>query len=791
VAKPLGCGKIKNGGNDMAKKRTAKTMALVLSALMLLSSCSGGDDSQTGGGNEGGGGGSTASDNPGGGASSGGGSSGAVTPSNGGEPIKDMVWWESTGTRELEGFFILNTEKSQDLNVLCNAYSPLLEVDNKGVLGPAVATEWNTPDGGLTWNFTLRDDVTWVDVDGNEKAKCTAQDWVTAMEWILNYHKNGTNNTSMLTSMLKGAQVYLDLTKDMDPSAAKALNASSPEFKEVVGIEAPDDTHLIYHCVSNLPYFDTLCTSAAMYPISQAEIDEKTVDGMISMDNRTMWYNGPYTITSYIQNNEKVLTKNESYWDKDCSLFDTVTIRMIGDGTMDDQLYQTGEVDQCDLNEATLRSIYDAGESNQYYNQLVEKMPRKFSYQFHLNFNKMNEDGTPDTNWNTAVANTNFRRSLYYGLDLTKWWARTNYIYPTHCENLAYTMKGLVYFSDGTDYVDRVVEKLGYPTTANADTPRRLDTAKAAEFRDKAIEELTAKGVTFPVEVDYYIQAGSQTALDAATLLSEAFDDIGDNYVKLNICTYTSSATQEVYNPGLHSIVGNGWGADYGDVENFLGQELYGVESAYYSRVYSRINSLENIDPELKATYEEFTKMAQAASQIYDDMDARYEAFADAEVFFLENALTIPSEYEVVWQLTKFNDYSKMIAMYGIQNYTYKNWESSTVPYTTAEYEQFAAEYNKATASSSGASAASAAPAGSVAPEESTAATESAAPEESTAATESTAPEESTAATESAVPEESTAATESAAPEESTAATESAAPEESTAATESAAPANQ
>ena len=48
-------------------------------------------------------------------------------------------------------------------------------------------------------------------------------------------------------------------------------------------------------------------------------------------------------------------------------------------------------------------------------------------------------------------------------------------------------------------------------------------------------------------------------------------------------------------------------------------------------------------------------------------------------------------EYEIQWQLTKINDYSKMNAMYGAQNYTYKNWETSVDAYTTEQYKEFQA----------------------------------------------------------------------------------------------------
>jgi len=84
--------------------------------------------------------------------------------------------------------------------------------------------------------------------------------------------------------------------------------------------------------------------------------------------------------------------------------------------------------------------------------------------------------------------------------------------------------------------------------------------------------------------------------------------------------------------------------------------------------------------------------MVEKAGEICDDMDQRYDAFAEAEAYMLEHALTIPVQYETQWQLTKVNDYTKMNAMYGAQNYTYKNWETSTTPYTTEQYEAFAAE---------------------------------------------------------------------------------------------------
>ena len=149
------------------------------------------------------------------------------------------------------------------------------------------------------------------------------------------------------------------------------------------------------------------------------------------------------------------------------------------------------------------------------------------------------------------------------------------------------TIENGVFTSNGTEYTELVREKLGL-AEENGETQVRLDAEKFAALKAQAMEELTALGVTFPVEIDYYISASSQTALDSANVLANVFSNsLGDDYVKLNICTYVSSFSQEVRNPRLFSISINGWGADYKDPQNFLGQITYGDPNAYYSNYWN------------------------------------------------------------------------------------------------------------------------------------------------------------------------------------------------------------
>ena len=96
------------------------------------------------------------------------------------------------------------------------------------------------------------------------------------------------------------------------------------------------------------------------------------------------------------------------------------------------------------------------------------------------------------------------------------------------------------------------------------------------------------------------------------------------------------------------------------------------------------------------AKFEEFTTLVNDANAIVDDVDARYDAFAEAETYMLKHALTWPEQYEVSWCLTHANEYSKINAMYGIFNYKYVDWETSEEAYTTEQYEEFAAAFEAA-----------------------------------------------------------------------------------------------
>ena len=630
--------------------------------------------------------------------------SGAAAPnSTGATPLKEFISFES-GNRELESWNMLYTQKAEDANVVTNLWDGLLSFDCYGKVVPAIASSWEHNEDATVWTFHLRDDVDWVDCNGEVKAHLTSKDFLVGFEWVMNAIKNEANNTSMPNDTIVGAYEYYELTKEAGDAAADMTYEDM--LAAGVGIEAPDDYTLVFTCPSACPYFDTVAAYNSFYPVAPALIEELGVDGFRSCDNTTMWYNGPYVVEEYIQGNTKSYIPNPNYYDAaNVSRFERFTVTMISDGSISLQLYQNRELDEVDLGESNITTI-QSDPSNEYNQQLCEKRAKKFSYCFIFNYDKKNTDGTPDENWNKAIANKAFRQCFSKGMVLNKFFARYNPINPLKCENDFFTMKGLCYTSDGTDYTNLVAKEMGLDGEAyDGKTMKRLraNNGDITELKKQAMEELSAIGVTFPVHCSYYILAGSTSALDSATVLKQCFtDSFGDDFIVLDINTFVSSTMKEVVAPKLQSFVHMGWGADFGDPINFLTQIIVHDDNAYYSCNMTNIAGIVNNGPasyqtELVAAYEKFTDLVNEGRAIVDDTDARYAAFAKAEAYFLDENLIFPTVYDITWCLTHVNEYSKINAMYGPCNYKAVNWETSEEAYTTEQYDEFAAAFDAAT----------------------------------------------------------------------------------------------
>ena len=628
------------------------------------------------------------------------GAASAPAASNGGAPLTEIYSYESN-VRELEKWNVLYSQNASDFNVLTNCVDGLLSSDCYGKPVAAIAESWEHNEDSSVWTFHLRDDVDWCDVNGEVKGHITAKDFLVGTEWVLNQYKNEASNTSMPTTTLLGAQEYYDYTVEQGDAAANLTYQDMLDHG--VGIEAPDDYTLVFTCKNPCPYFDTVAGYVCFYPASEDLINELGIEGFRAATYAEMYYCGPYLIEEFVQSNTKSFVPNPNWYGADDhSRFERVVVTMLTDVVTGYQLYQNRELDEIELTESTVTQIQN-DPSNEYNDQMCERQPKKYSYQFHFNYQRFNDDGTPDDNWNKAIANTAFRQCFMKGLDLTRYFARTNPINPLKCENDYYTMRGVCYNTQGVEYTSLVGKKMGYGAYDGETMIRLRDNGgDIADLKKQAMDELSAIGVTFPVHCWNYILSSNATQQDSAAVLKQAFSDcFGDDFIVLDTGEYVSSLTQEVINAQRESYASSGWGADFGDPINFLGQETLTDANAYYSWNYSNIAKVYEAGPadwqaDLIDIYKQFEQKVHDADAIVDDIDARYDAFADAEAYMLQNALTMPALYEVMLALTHINDYTKINAMYGICNYKYVDWQTSEEAYTTEQYQEFEAAYEAA-----------------------------------------------------------------------------------------------
>ena len=653
-----------------------KVLALALTAMMLLSACGKTEEAKAPESNQANN--QTSSETA------------EATPATPAAPEASAPEYESITDLVLSGsapntFNILNTETSTDRVMLINLVEGLCDNNEKGQLIPAVATDWESSDNGKTWTFKLRDNAKWVDVNGKEKAAVTSADWATGMEWVLNFHKNSSFNSATLVDMIDGAAEYLEYTKGLDASEALALGwEEGSKFREMVGIDIPDEHTIVYTCTREIPYFASITTTSCLYPLAQGLIDEVGVENVNAVTNKNMWYNSCYTMTTYEHGGEVTLTKNPLYWDTDCTLFNTVTYKTVESSDMAYMLYENGEIDHVSLGQSQMTTIYE-DENHPFHNYLVESTPGRTSNQMHINFDKNMADGSgKDVQWNTAVANEAFRKAMFYGVDFTEYFKRFNAIDPMKCTNDFYTRSGVVYTTDGTDYVELVrdlMEMDDYSDTKIA----HLNKEKAEQYKKQAMEELTAQGITFPVRADYWV-GGSQSDQDSGLVLKQCFEEsLGSDFIEINLCTYVKDFYSEVRDTSTQAFGIFGYGGTYADPSTYLRHELYN-DTAWFTNKYSHVIDLPE-DSEVVSILKEYTKMYDAACAIVDDHDARMKAFAQAEAYLLDHAITVPVYITNSWCLTKVDPNSQMRSMLAGTDSKMKNWVTNVDGFTREQVE--------------------------------------------------------------------------------------------------------
>ena len=544
----------------------------------------------------------------------------------------------------------------------------LVEYDSRGKIREGLATSWEWDADTLTWTFHLRDE-NWVDYTGAVLGPVTAQDFVDALAYLLNPdYASGT--TSLVTPYVAGAEDYynycvwrnnaqngtvaedgttytIDAAGTVTLTAADGSTTTCPavDFSSV-GVAAVDEHTLTYTLNYDFPGFLSLLNYAPFEPAYGPMLAE--LGDQFCTSAETACSCGAFYLAEYTPLESWVMKKNPENYDKDNVYIDTIRYIYNQEALISGpEMVRRGEIDQATISSDILDSwladdttkdmvSMERPETGKSYFYFFNFLP--YAHQF-PNWNTTGVDAQyqPD-NWAKAVNSTNFRKAFLYAINPAVTLAVTA---PEGYENYklhTITPPSFCADSKGVDYTE---------CGALAKVTDHFNEATAKQYRDAAVQELTAAGATFPIKVQYPYNPAVVDWDKQCQVFKQQVEGVlndGFDFVDIIITQGPSdNFLNAVRRAGAYEFMSYYWGADYSDPET----EVYpfyqeaGDRGTCYA--FLRTGVEDGIITGETADYVmTYMDMVEKAKAITADLDARYAAFADAEAYLIENALVIP-----------------------------------------------------------------------------------------------------------------------------------------------------
>ncbi|MGO3605166.1 MAG: peptide ABC transporter substrate-binding protein [Pseudolactococcus laudensis] len=528
-----------------------------------------------------------------------------------------------------------------------NFVDGLVSYDQYRQIVPALAKSWDVSEDGKTYTYHIRKDVPWVDADGNEYATVKPSDWVTGLK-----HAADTNSETLY------------LVSDSITGLADYASGKNKDFSKV-GIKADDKAGTLTYTL-NAPesFWNSKATYGILYPINAEFLKEKGKDfGKVTTDG--ILYNGAFIATKFDNKSAIEYKANDTYWDKKNVHIKNVKLSFY-DGKKPEDLYKgftDGKYNQAELfptmpyykNVKKSDVIWTAQEATTYFGM--------FNLNRQTYKNTAHDTDAKKTATKQAVLNKDFRQAIGFAIDKAKYNAQRvgeeggeklvrNTLVPYDFVTIAGKDYGTAVQSNLQAIDGYVWSKLSVDQGKNS--TYNVDLAKASFA--KAKEALKAQGVEVskenPIVLDAPVLDTSTINIAAAASMANSLDKAFDGEVKLN-------SIKLAMDPYLQAVFSfktaaeadydwniSGWGPDYADPATYLN-----ILSPKQGDITIKIGLEPSVTLEgevkgaaAKATVdiEAYQKLLDEANAITDNTDARYEAFAKAEAWLIDNGIVIP-----------------------------------------------------------------------------------------------------------------------------------------------------
>jgi len=560
---------------------------------------------------------------------------------------------------EISTLNYLVSGSTSDQEMAANMIDSLVEYDRFGILKPCLAASWKNSDDGLTWTFTLKPGIKWVDSKGKEVADVTAQDWVDAALYI-STKANASQIADVLTSVIKGAQDFYD--------------GKITDFAQV-GVKAKDKLTLEYTLTARVPYFLSMLTYVSFLPVNGKFLADKGAS--FGTDNTAILYNGPYLMSVYEPQSSRELIKNAKYWDLANVLIPRLIYKYNKEAaTLGPELFLRSEIGYAAIPSSILDTwMKDPAKKA----QIHPAKTNTYTYFYALNFNpKFKPEFEPD-NWKAAVNNLAFRKSLFSALDRKAALLTEEPYAPERRMQNTVTPRGFV-SAAGKDYVD--MGELA--AIAKKDS---FDKAAALKWKAQAMKELAGK-VTFPVKILMPYNSGSTEWTNRAQVIEQQLEALlGKDYVDVLPQAFPPTgflgATRRAGNYALQEC---NWGPDYADPQTYTDPFAKGSN-------YNWPELATGYGTKDKPVYEDLIQAAIAETK---DMAKRYALFARAEAYLIGEAMIIPYKNGGGgWEASKLEPFAAPFAPFGMSELKFKGQTVLAKAPNAEEYAKLEAQWQK------------------------------------------------------------------------------------------------
>ena len=604
-----------------------------------------------------------------------------------GQSGSDTKTYSSTFSGNPTTFNYLLDYYADNTSIITNLVDGLLENDNHGNLVPSLAEDWSVSNDGLTYTYKLRKDAKWFTADGEEYAPVKAQDFVTGIKYAVD---NKSQAIDLIQNSIKGLNDY--------------ITGADSDFSKV-GVKAIDDQTIEYTLARPEPYWNSKTTNSILFPVNEEFLNSKGKDfGTLSPNS--ILYSGPYLLKDFTSKSSIEYVKNPHYYDHDKVSIERVKLAYF-DGSDQELTIRNFESGAYSIAGVYPNSSNFAKTKEKYKNNIIYSLQDKTSWYFNFNVNRKAYNHTAKTtdeqkkSTETAVLNKNFRQAVNFALDRTAYSAQSNgeeaasktlrntLVPPTFVQVGDKTFGEVVaskLVNYGTEWSD-----INLADAQDAYFNKEKAQAKFAEAK----KELASQGVTFPIHLDVAVDQTNKNAVTGMNSVKQTLESVlGADNIAIDV---QQLSTDDFNNVAFlaptpadrdYDLNFDGWVGDYQDPSTYLNP--FNAEDGFYLKIFG-LDAKEDKAKIASLGLDTYTKMLKDADSENKDVAKRYEKYAEAQAWMIDNSLLMSAMSNGgTASVTKVTPFTRGYSLVGIKgdgnNYKYMKLQKDTV--TTKQYEE-------------------------------------------------------------------------------------------------------